>query len=67
MDHYNNVLFYDDVRIIDDNRFSLFTKAKEWDLIIRDVKENDQGRYRCVANTSPIRLKYYELIVFGKW
>lgn len=67
MDQYDNVLFYDDVRIIDDQRFTLAKREKKWDLVIHDVEQRDQGRYRCVANTSPIKLKYYELVIFGTY
>ena len=67
MDEKDNVLYYNEARIIDDKRFTLLNMGRSWDLIIRSVNESDQGIYRCAANTIPIKLKYYKLDVFGRF
>lgn len=66
MDDSNNVLFYNDVKMIDNMRYTLSKLSRNWDLVIRNVSESDEGIYRCVANTGPVNLKFYKLTVFGK-
>ena len=68
MDKGDNVLFYNEERIIDDARFAVtFDNSRtQWSMRIFGVSPKDNGRYRCVANTKPIKLKYYQLTVFGK-
>ena len=66
MDKHDNVLYYNENRMIDDDRFTLSKLDRSWDLIIRRVTAKDEGSYRCVANTQPIKLKYYQLTIFGK-
>lgn len=67
MDELDNVLYYNDNKIIDSRRFTLKTgMGRNWDMMIHDVESSDEGLYRCVANTSPITIKYYKLTVFGR-
>lgn len=66
MDKHDNVLYYNENRMIDDPRFMLTRLNRNWDLIIREIDIHDEGSYRCVANTAPIKLKFYQLTVYGK-
>jgi len=66
MDKHDNVLYFNENRMIDDMRFAMSKLDRNWDLVIRKVDARDEGSYRCVANTVPIKLKYYQLTVFGK-
>lgn len=66
MDKYDNVLFFNDERIIDDPRFDLIQPNNMWNLRIQNVSPLDAGKYRCIINTEPIESKFYELIVYGK-
>ena len=65
MDQHDNVLYYNENKIIDSNRFRLAQRDKDWTMEIYDVRVEDEGLYRCVANTNPIKIKYYQLVVFG--
>jgi len=65
MDKHDNVLYFNENRMIDDMRFAMSKLDRNWDLVIRKVDARDEGSYRCVANTVPIKLNY-QLTVFGK-
>jgi len=53
--------------VVDDFRFSVVRPyIKEWNLQIRDIKWDDQGRYRCTINTNPVKSKIVMLHVKGK-
>lgn len=67
MDKYDNVLYYNEERIIDDERFILLQPDdSQWNLQIKDLSARDGGRYRCITNTDPILITYYDLIVQSK-
>lgn len=65
MDKYDNVLFWNDNRIIDDMRFEMLDQNSMWNLRIKEVSPLDAGKYRCVTNTEPVQYRFYELIVYG--
>jgi len=57
---------YDDRRVIDDTRFSVMrSHINQWNLQVRQVRDDDAGRYRCTVNTSPVRSKVVYLHVRG--
>jgi len=59
-------LTYDDRRVIDDTRFSVMrSHLNEWNLQVRQVRDDDAGRYRCTVNTFPVRSKVVYLHVKG--
>lgn len=66
MDKYDNVLFYNELRIIDDRRFELLRQGSTWNLRITGLVRRDAGKYRCVVNSDPVIFKYYELTVYGE-
>jgi len=66
MDQYDNVLFFNENKMIDDPSFELMQSGSTWNLRINNIKARHAGRYRCVVNTVPIKMKYYELTVLGK-
>lgn len=66
MDEHDNVLYYNENKIIDNGRFMLTQRSKHWEMQIYEVRAEDEGLYRCVANTNPIKIKYYQLTVFGE-
>ena len=66
MDELDNVLFYNDLRIIDDPRFMMERAGSTWNLRIREVRSRDGGKYRCMANTDPMVIKFFDLTVFGE-
>jgi len=60
-------LTYDDRRVIDDTRFSVVrSHLNEWNLQVRQVRDDDAGRYRCTVNTFPVRSKVVYLHVKGR-
>ena len=59
-------LTYEDRRVVDDTRFSVTRpQVKEWNLQVRDVRPEDEGRYRCTINTNPVRSKQIVVHVKG--
>lgn len=58
------VISRDDSRFIDDSRISVERpKTKDWNLMIREVRYNDSGKYMCQMNTSPVQVKNVYLFV----
>ncbi|XP_067930991.1 lachesin-like [Watersipora subatra] len=64
MDKMDNVLFYNEQRIIDDERFEMLHSGNQWNLQIKNVSTLDGGQYRCLLNSSPVQLKFSDLIVY---
>lgn len=67
MDKYDNVLYYNQDRIIDDSRFELMKQGEFiWNLRISNLAPRDSGKYRCLTNTETIQSILYDLIVYSK-
>ncbi|XP_062619049.1 opioid-binding protein/cell adhesion molecule homolog [Saccostrea cucullata] len=63
-DEFSTLLTFDINRIIDDDRIGIDRPyTRDWNLLIRDVKVKDRGRYICQINTHPIKTKPVELNV----
>lgn len=67
MDKADNVLYYNEDRMIDDNRFNLTRTGNNWNLLINKISPLDAGQYRCVVNTDPVQVKFYGVAVLGKY
>ena len=66
MDGFSNTLTYEHKRVTDDFRFSVVRPSvKEWNIQILDVREEDQGQYRCTINTDDVKKKIVTLYVRG--
>lgn len=67
LDHNMIPLTYEDRRVVDDTRFSIVRpQVREWNLQVRDIRPEDEGRYRCTINTNPVRNKQIVLHVKGR-
>lgn len=69
MDQYNNVLYYNNDRIIDNENFELIRPGDSnmWNLRITQLANKDEGRYRCIENSESIQIQYFDLIVNSKY
>ena len=57
-----------DQRAISDNRISAERPyTKDWNLHIREVRQNDSGQYKCNINTVPVKSMKVYLSVQGKY
>ena len=67
MDQYDNVLYYDTNRIIDNDNFELMRPGdgNMWNLRISQLAVKDEGRYRCIENSNPMQIQFFDLIVNG--
>lgn len=67
LDESSIPLTYEDRRVVDDPRYTVFrSEVSRWDLQVRDVRPDDSGHYRCTINTNPIRSKLVKLTVNGQ-
>lgn len=63
-DQWTTILTYGTTRILDDDRISVERPyTEDWNLLIREVKYEDKGKYICQINTKPVKAKYVELYV----
>jgi hypothetical protein len=68
MDHKGKVLTFEDRRIITDERISLERPyVKEWNLHVRNVSPQDDGKYQCQINTDPLQVRPVYLHVQGQF
>ena len=60
-------LTFEDLRIIDDSRFSVIHEDPgDYTLVIQNVNQDDQGAYICTVNTDPLTEWTVNLMVTGE-